>query len=193
MKFTMTTWGFMAVLMVTTALAGCADDAEETRLHVEEFRVAEPLLAHGESSITDQWETITAVTEPYDEVEASVDDEPERLAANRRELELQCVTVLKEIAFCTGEDPFLDVIGEAPNLQTPGQRERFLDLVQIWFEPGGTARDCRRILSGDEADTREAKMMWQRTARASEKVCVPFAEELISSAAFSSVGDLWEE
>jgi hypothetical protein len=200
MRSTVNDWSVVvavALAFVAMAVAGCADGEDEARLYVEEFRVAEPLLAQDEPSIADQWETITAVTEPYDDVEASVDEDSQRLATNPRELELQCVTVLKEMAFCTGEDPFLDVIGDAPNLRSADERERFLDLVQVWFEPGGTARDCRRILSQDEAqdeaDIQEAKIMWQRTSRAAEKVCVPFAEELISTSAFSWIGHLWEE
>lgn len=182
------------ILSITWETTTAGDEPQLGTVHVEEFRVAEPLTGSADTTLRAQLETITAVTEPFDEVEAAVEAEPEELAGSRAELEMQCVTVLKEMAFCTNEDSFLDIIGTASNLRTSGERERFMERVHHWFEPGGTQSDCARHLDADEAATGDdAKMMWQRSAVASELLCDDFGRVLLDAELFRNIGGFWEE
>lgn len=178
-------------LAVETGVMDRYRGEETSPMHVEEFRVAEPLDT--EAPDGQPWETITAVTEPYDDVEAAMDDEPERLASGDEEVELQCRTVLKEMAFCTGEDSFLDIIGTASNLQSDGERQRFMERVQHWFEPGGATDDCRRLLENDEIKKTPAKRMWAKTSQATGLLCDDFGELLLEAETFTRLGVFWEE
>ena len=171
---------------------GDDDDGGERQMHVEEFRVAEPLRGDPEAVLRDQLKTITAVTEPYDEVEASVEGEPERLAETRDDLYLQCVTVLKEMAFCTGEDAFLEVIGTASNLETSGQRARFMDRVQLWFEPGGAGSDCEDLLNDDHFESWEYRQTWQQASGATVLWCEDYGQALHDAEIFDEIGVFWE-
>lgn len=184
----------VSAAMIAAGVTGCNDDAEESPVHIEEFRVAEPLTMDPESALRNRLETITAVTEPFDEVEAAVEDESEEVARSPAALEDQCVTVLKEMAFCTNEDAFLDIIGTASNLRTSGERERFMDRVQQWYEPGGTRSACERLLEEDEAvSSDEAREMWQQAAASSEKLCTEFGDALLEANTFGWIGAFWKE
>ncbi len=174
--------------MCSDSEGGLSADAP---MHVEAFQVAEPLNLNGAKG--EPWETITAVTEPYDEVEAAMGDESERLASSDEEVALQCRTVLKEIAYCTSEDAFLDLIATVPNLETQGQRERFLERVQRWFEPGGTERDCERLLKLDEMSQIAAKRMWAHSGEATKLMCDDFGEQLLELDALKRLGVMWEQ
>ncbi len=181
------------VVVLTQGAGGFGDSNEVAPVHVEEFRVAEPLTHPTDTSLRAQLETITAVTEPFDEVEAAVEEKPEELADSQSELEKQCVSVLKEMAFCSNEDAFLDRIGTASNLRTSEERERFMERVHIWFEPGGTRRDCEALFDEDESVANEsAKPMWQRSSLASELVCDDFGRVLLDAQAFEWLGWFWE-
>lgn len=179
-------FGALVICVVAFAgLAGCQDEEENSPVHIEEFRVAEPLATDPESALRNRLEIITAVTEPFDEVEASVDDESEQVATSSAALADQCVTVLKEMAFCTNDDAFLDIIARAPNLQADKQRERFMDRIQHWYEPGGSRVDCEQTIETEDAlSTEEARYMWQQAAEASEELCTDFGETLLKAQAF---------
>ncbi len=188
----------VAVFLVGGALylaagtgGGDIGEGDEAPMHVEEFQVAEPLDL--ESPVREPWETITAVTEPYDDVEAAMSDGSKRIASDDEELALQCQTVLKELAFCTSEDSFLDIIGTSPNLQTGGERERFMERVQHWFEPGGTRGDCQLFLTVEEMTNRPAKRIFARTAQATSMLCDDFGELLLESEALVMLGLFWME
>lgn len=179
------------ILALIVALAGCNKPSDEESMEVEEFRVAEP-LADTESALRKQLETITAVTEPYDEVEASVEDDTEPIARTQPDLETQCVTVLKEMAYCTNEDAFLDIIGDSTSLTNDETRERFMTRVQHWFEPGGVRVDCRVLMDEEESQQTDARLMWQRVSSATEGMCADFGSELIDADAFRWMNELWK-
>lgn len=178
---------------------GFGTSAGEQPYYVEEFRVAEPFHPIPESTMADsplqmRLETISAVTEPFDEVEAAVEDQPEELAASHQELILQCVTVLKEMAFCSGDDEFLEVIGSASNLRESSERRAFMSSVQRWFEPGGTRSDCVELVETDSRVSEvEARAMWSRASAATEGLCVGFGELLLEERSFRWLGTLWED
>ncbi len=182
---------FALSIAVLFALVGCEGDLEDAPDKVEKFRVAEPLKTDTESALREQIKTITAVTEPYDDVEASVEDQSEPLARTKPDLETQCVTVLKEMAYCTNEDAFLDVIGASTTLSDRENRERFMDRVQRWFEPGGVQVDCRVLLANEDARSTEARLMWQRVSTATEELCFDFSTEIIESDALRWINELW--
>lgn len=191
-------WGVGCVLLaagayylaVAAGVMGDEEIGEDSPVYVEEFRVAEPL--GGDSAPDDRWDTITAVTEPYDEVEAAVDEEPEPRASDDEELARQCRTVLKEIAFCTGEDSFLDIIGTASNLQRGGQRERFMERVQQWFEPEGARSDCHRLLADRHREAEKVGRMWAKSSEATALVCDEFGDVLIEVEVLDSLGRFWQ-
>src|SRR6056297_1158086 len=145
----------VVVLTLIIVLVGCEEESAEESTEVEEFRVAEP-LGDTETALREQLDTITAVTEPYDEVEASVEDDTEPIAQTQPDLEIQCVTVLKEMAYCTNEDGFLEVIGESTSLTDEDSRERFMERVHYWFEPGGVRVDCGVLLDEEESQHEDA-------------------------------------
>lgn len=182
---------FALSIAVLFALVGCEGDLEDAPDKVEKFRVAEPLKTDTESALREQIKTITAVTEPYDDVEASVEDKSEPLARTKPDLETQCVTVLKEMAYCTNEDAFLDVIGASTSLSNPENRERFMERVQRWFEPGGVQVDCRVLLANEDARSTEARLMWQRVSTATEELCFDFSTEIIEADALRWINELW--
>ena len=182
---------FALSIAVLFALVGCEGDLEDAPDKVEKFRVAEPLKKDTESALREQIKTITAVTEPYDDVEASVEDQSEPLARTKPDLETQCVTVLKEMAYCTNEDAFLDVIGASTTLSDPENRERFMERVQRWFEPGGVQVDCRVLLANEDTRSTEARLMWQRVSTATEELCFDFSTEIIEADALRWINELW--
>ena len=188
----------VAIVVFIVGVDGFGGDDAVSPVHVEEFRVAEPLTTEteitSESALQARLETITAVTEPFDDVEAAVDEEPKPLAESRSELEKQCVTILKEMAFCTNEDSFLDLIGTAPNLRASEDRQRFMERVHHWFEPGGTAGDCRELLDEQEKlHELDARTMWQRAATGTELLCDDFGQVLLDADTFRWIGVIWEE
>ena len=164
---------------------------EESPVVVEEFRVAEPLTDNGSVTIRDQLEVITAVTEPYDEVEQAAEDEEQQPASSSAELILQCTTVLKEMAFCSGDDAFLDIIGEADTLRTGEERELFMQRVQDWFEPGGARRYCEGLFDQDGAEAHERLETWSKSAQASGQVCEKFGEALMETEIFELLAVYW--
>lgn len=169
------------------------DGQKESPVHVEQFRVAEP-LKDDQAALRDQLEFITAVTEPYDEFEraaADDDEQPEQGGSEHGDLQRQCITVLKEMAFCTGEDSFLDVIGEAPNLRTGGERERFMEGVQDWFEPNGARRYCEALM--EQPDIDDHQQIFSESARATTGLCDDFAHTLIDTEIFEILGVFWED
>lgn len=182
----------LAVIFVVAAM-GC-DDGGDSGRKVEEFRVAEPLTDESHEAGDEDLEsqrTITAVSEPYDDIVAMVDVDGEPLAQSREELHQQCVTALKEIAFCSNDRAFLDVVVASPGLQAEQQRERFLDRAQKWFEPGGARVDCGLLLESDRAQGDAARRFWQRTSSATEMLCPDFAVALIDADPFRWFDEFW--
>ena len=185
--------GITMGIAVFVALGETVGPDEESPLYVEEFRVAEPFESETGSMIRDQLETITAVTEPYDEVEAAVDDRADEKASSRSGLLHQCITVLKEMAFCTNDDEFLEVIGETPNLRTGSQRERFMEGVQEWYEPGGARASCTGFVEELEASGLDDESMWLQASQASDQMCPEFARNLTEVGAVDALDGLWVE
>ena len=180
-----------AALIVTEG-GGCQRGADQPVVHIEEFRVAEPLVTGTEALVRNRLEIITAVTEPYDEVEASVEQAPQTLASSRAELALQCETVLKEVAFCTNEDAYLDIIGRAPNLRESDERSQFMNHVQRWFEPGGSRAACSELIGRSEFRHREAKQIWMSASIATGLVCEDFGQALMEAGFFELMGAKWD-
>lgn len=195
------TWlgGLLCVLFAsgTVALmAGLVDTGAPERdsaVHIEEFRVAEPLAEDPDRPLRDQLETITAVTEPYDDVEPADQPLQEESVEDPEHFERQCATVLKEMAFCTDEDAFLEIIGEASTLQTGPERERFMAAVQEWFEPDGARRYCEVFYDEDGLERGGGARMWRRAAEASGQVCEEFGKELIETEMFEALGPFWQQ
>jgi hypothetical protein len=180
-----------AVCLFSAALSmGCLNEPDPDD-SLEEIQVAEPLAQETGEALRQQIQTIQAVTEVSDGSPEPSPSELEPLATNRDELEQQCVTALKEVAFCTNDDRFLDIVGVASSLRTPEQRERFMERVHFWFEPGGARVDCRGIIGDDDPSTPEVQRMWQRAATATDRICADFGEELIHVDALRRLAHLW--
>lgn len=165
---------------------------EDSPVHIEEFRVAEPFAGGGDPALRDRLETITAVTEPFDEVEAAIEDESQQPASTSGQLERQCTTVLKEMAFCSGEDKFLKIIGEADTLRTGQERELFMERVQDWFEPGGARRYCEGLLRQEEMAGEQKTATWSDNAAASGEVCPEFGEVLMETEILDMLAVFWQ-
>ena len=184
-------WVIAAIFLIATA--GCeGEEGVEEPEKGEAFRVAKPLGTDPEE-LRAQIETIRAVTEPYDEVEAGMEPEGRLpLAANRAELEQQCVTALKEVAFCTHEEGFLELVGTVDGLRLSEERELFLNRVQTWFEPGGVRQECERLVARSEALEEPMRRMWQQAAVATESLCGEFGATLVEVDGFRWLQDLAE-
>ncbi len=169
------------------------DDERDSPVYTEQFQVAEPLRVDRELEY--QFETITAVTNP---TEGWMEEEPAEslppVASSDEELLNQCQTVLKEIAFCTGEDRFLDLVGTSPNLRESlsDEREWFLDRVKDWFEPGGAQIDCELYFeAGGEPETQQLQM-WSVAARESSSMCRDFGQTLLDLDLLMSIEGMWQ-
>lgn len=187
------TWSLIVLsALLVLAMMSCEPGGPAEPEPVQEFRIAKPLGT--EAALREQIETITAVTAPRDEVEAAAPLEEEiPIASTRRELERQCVTALKEVAFCTSEDAFLDLIGSVEGLQGQAERDRFMARVQLWFEPGGVHGDCLILLETEGAMSEPTRRMWQRVAGATEGLCPEFGSTLLEADAFRWLAGLWAE
>ena len=184
--------GSMMAAMLLLVATGCeVEGVMEEPEPVEAFRVAKPLGGDPEV-LRAQIETITAVTEPYDEVEAQMEPEGSLpLAATRADLEQQCVTALKEVAFCTNEERFLELLATVDGLREAEEREVFLSRVERWFEPGGVRQECAGLVGTGEALGESSRRMWQQAAGATEKLCEEFGMTLVEVDGFGWLTDLW--
>ena len=182
----------VAIVLVGEAFYPVFDDERESPVYTEEFQVAEPLRVDRELEY--QFETITAVTNPK---EGWMKERPARpymeVASDDDELLNQCQTALKEIAFCTGEDRFLDLVGMSPNLDQPlsEARERFLDRIQMWFEPGGAAADCEAYLGRRDERGDRMLQMWSIAAHESSMMCGQYGQVLLDLGLLMEIEEMW--
>ncbi len=169
-----------------------AEDPKDSPVHVEELQVAEPLTEGTQAVIRDRLQTVAAVTAPYDEYEQAGPEDVDETPSTEADFDDQCVTVVKEIAFCSNEDEFLEIIGTAPNLRTGDERQGFMDRVDVWFEPGGARADCERVVAATDYDD-EMASRWQRATDASGALCEEFGQVLLAVDLLESLGLFWSE
>jgi len=139
-------------------------------------------------------ETYPVVTEVEPETAPDSPDGLERLlpARYRTQNESQCVTVLKEIAFCSEEDVFLRTLGATEALNDDAAREAFLGQVERWFEPGAAREDCLHIVQATRFPGAEARKLWRAASEGSGRVCAEFGQALVEAEFFEQVGDaIW--
>lgn len=180
----------LLVLLLGAACFGGEEIPAPNGVELEEVQVSEPLTQETDEALREQIQTIQAVRRP-EEGGASAGENLEPLAEDRAELEQQCVTALKEIAFCTNDDAFSDLIGTHRALAASDQRDRFMEKVHFWFEPGGARVDCRVVSTDEEAMSDENRRMWQRAATATDQVCAEFGRELLAAEALERLAPLW--
>ncbi|RAL20100.1 hypothetical protein DL240_18905 [Lujinxingia litoralis] len=165
---------WLASVGVWATLLGCAPERESAEATLEAYPVVSP--AHSPQALADESRGLERFLP----------------ATQRAESEAQCVTVLKEVAFCSEEDVFLATLGQTRALSREAAREAFLGQAERWFDPGEARRDCQRIVQATGGSTGPGRALWGAASVGSARVCSEFARTLVEVSFFDHVGqEIW--